>query len=135
MQLICYMPAIRVSYSSFRRAESGIHPAPFRPNRRHSCPPGPTSHPPSHPLPTPFPPKEAFPKSFGTGFKRAVLMKDIGVVNAPSGAPTLQLTGGARARLDAMAPPGHAIEVHLTMTDDHPWAQAFVILYARKMEP
>jgi holo-[acyl-carrier protein] synthase len=62
-------------------------------------------------------------------------MKDIGVVNAPSGAPTLVLTGGARARLDALAPPGHAIDVHLTMTDDHPWAQAFVILAARKMEP
>ena len=47
----------------------------------------------------------------------------------------LQLTGGAKARLDALAPAGHAIDVHLTMTDDHPWAQAFVILSARKMEP
>ena len=82
-----------------------------------------------------FAAKEAFSKAVGTGFKRGVYMKDIGVVNAPSGAPTLQLTGGARARLDAMAPPGHAIDVHLTMTDDHPWAQAFVILAARKMEP
>jgi len=82
-----------------------------------------------------FAAKEAFSKAVGTGFKRGVYMKDIGVVNAPSGAPTLQLTGGAKARLDAMAPSGHAIEVHLTMTDDHPWAQAFVILYARKMEP
>ena len=82
-----------------------------------------------------FAAKEAFSKAVGTGFKRGVFMKDIGVVNAPSGAPTLQLTGGARARLDALAPAGHAIEVHLTMTDDHPWAQAFVILYARKMEP
>ncbi len=58
-------------------------------------------------------------------------MKDIGVVNAPSGAPTLLLTGGAKRRLDAITPPGHAVDVHLTMTDDHPWAQAFVILYAR----
>ena len=82
-----------------------------------------------------FAAKEAFSKAVGTGFKRGVYMKDIGVVNAPSGAPTLQLSGGAKARLDAMAPSGHAIEVHLTMTDDHPWAQAFVILYARKMEP
>jgi holo-[acyl-carrier protein] synthase len=57
-------------------------------------------------------------------------MKDIGVANLPSGAPTLQLTGGARARLDALTPPGHAMRVHLTMTDDHPWAQAFVILEA-----
>ena len=77
-----------------------------------------------------FAAKEAFAKAVGTGFKRGVFMKDIGVVNAPSGAPTLHLTGGARARLDAIAPDGHAIEVHLTMTDDHPWAQAFVILEA-----
>ena len=82
-----------------------------------------------------FAAKEAFSKAVGTGFKRGVFMKDIGVVNAASGAPTLHLTGGARARLDALAPPGHAIDVHLTMTDDHPWAQAFVILTARKMEP
>jgi holo-[acyl-carrier protein] synthase len=82
-----------------------------------------------------FAAKEAFTKAVGTGFKRGVFMKDIGVVNAPSGAPTLHLTGGAKARLDAMAPAGHAIDVHLTMTDDHPWAQAFVILSARKMEP
>ncbi len=81
-----------------------------------------------------FAAKEAFSKAVGTGFKRGVFMKDIGVVNAASGAPTLALTGGARARLDALAPPGHAIDVHLTMTDDHPWAQAFVILYARKLE-
>jgi len=82
-----------------------------------------------------FAAKEAFSKAVGTGFKRGVFMRDIGVVNAPSGAPTLQLTGGARARLDALAPEGHAIDVHLTMTDDHPWAQAFVILSARKLEP
>ena len=82
-----------------------------------------------------FAAKEAFSKAVGTGFKRGVFMKDIGVVNLASGAPTLKLTGGAKARLDALAPPGHAIEVHLTMTDDHPWAQAFVILTTRKMEP
>ncbi len=82
-----------------------------------------------------FAAKEAFSKAVGTGFKRGVFMKDIGVVNAPSGAPSLSLTGGAKARLDALAPPGHAVDVHLTMTDDHPWAQAFVILFARKMEP
>ena len=78
-----------------------------------------------------FAAKEAFSKAVGTGFKRGVHMKDIGVVNLPSGAPTLQLTGGARERLDALTPPGHAMTVHLTMTDDHPWAQAFVILEAR----
>jgi holo-[acyl-carrier protein] synthase len=82
-----------------------------------------------------FAAKEAFSKAVGTGFKRGVHMKDIGVVNAASGAPTLELTGGARARLDDMAPAGHAIDIHLTMTDDHPWAQAFVILTLRKMEP
>jgi holo-[acyl-carrier protein] synthase len=62
-------------------------------------------------------------------------MKDIGVVNAPSGAPSIVATGGAKARLDALAPAGHAIDIHLTMTDDFPWAQAFVILTARKLEP
>ena len=81
-----------------------------------------------------FAAKEAFSKAVGTGFKRGVFMKDIGVVNLPSGAPTLALTGGARARLDALTPAGHAIDIHLTMTDDHPWAQAFVILYARRLE-
>ena len=78
-----------------------------------------------------FAAKEAFSKAVGTGFKRGVYMKDIGVVNAPSGAPTLELSGGAKARLDALAPEGHAIDIHLTMTDDHPFAQAFVILSAR----
>jgi holo-[acyl-carrier protein] synthase len=82
-----------------------------------------------------FAAKEAFSKAVGTGFRRGVYMKDIGVVNLPSGQPTLQLSGGAKARLDALAPEGHAIDIHLTMTDDHPWAQAFVILTARKLEP
>ena len=81
-----------------------------------------------------FAAKEAFSKAVGTGFKRGVFMKDIGVVNLPSGAPTLRLTGGALARLDALAPDGHAVDIHLTMTDDHPWAQAFVFLTARKLE-
>ena len=82
-----------------------------------------------------FAAKEAFSKAVGTGFKRGVFMKDIGVVNLPSGAPTLELTGGARARLDALTPSGHAMQVHLTMTDDFPWAQAFVVLEALKLEP
>ena len=81
-----------------------------------------------------FAAKEAFSKAVGTGFKRGVYMKDIGVANAPSGAPSLTLTGGARTRLDAITPPGHAMHVHLTMTDDHPWAQAFVVLEAVKLE-
>jgi holo-[acyl-carrier protein] synthase len=78
-----------------------------------------------------FAAKEAFSKAVGTGFKQGVFMRDIGVVNLPSGAPTLILTGGARARLDAMVPGGHVAHVHLTMTDDHPWAQAFVVIEAR----
>ncbi len=77
-----------------------------------------------------FAAKEAFSKAVGTGFRAGVFMRDIGVVNAPSGAPTLHLTGGARARLDALTPAGHLARVHLTMTDDHPWAQAFVIIEA-----
>lgn len=80
-----------------------------------------------------FAAKEAFSKAVGTGFKAGVFMKDIGVVNARSGAPTLHLTGGAAARLAAITPPGHEAVVHLTLTDDHPWAQAFVIIEARKL--
>ncbi len=79
-----------------------------------------------------FAAKEAFSKAVGTGFKHGVFMRDIGVVNAPSGAPTLALTGGAKARLDAMTPDGYEAYVHLTLTDDHPWAQAFVIIEARE---
>ena len=81
-----------------------------------------------------FAAKEAFSKAVGTGFKRGVFMKDIGVVNLASGQPTLQLTGGAKARLDSLAPEGHALDIHLTLTDEYPWAQAFVMLVARKME-
>jgi holo-[acyl-carrier protein] synthase len=77
-----------------------------------------------------FAAKEAFSKAVGTGFKRGVFMKDIGVVNAPSGAPTLRLAGGAKAALDALVPSGHKAQIHLTLTDDHPWAQAFVIIEA-----
>ncbi|WP_067734942.1 holo-ACP synthase [Novosphingobium naphthalenivorans] len=80
-----------------------------------------------------FAAKEAFSKAVGTGFKAGVFMKDIGVVNARSGAPTLALTGGARERLDALTPAGHEVVVHLTLTDDHPWAQAFVVIEARPL--
>lgn len=80
-----------------------------------------------------FAAKEAFSKAVGTGFRAGVFMKDIGVVNAPSGAPTLALTGGAAARLAAITPPGHEAVVHLTLTDDHPWAQAFVVIEARAL--
>ena len=77
-----------------------------------------------------FAAKEAFSKAVGTGFKRGVYMKDIGVVNAASGAPTLALTGGALDRLNGMIPAEHRAVIHLTLTDDHPWAQAFVIIEA-----
>jgi holo-[acyl-carrier protein] synthase len=82
-----------------------------------------------------FAAKEAFSKAVGTGFKRGVFMRDIGVVNAPSGAPTLALTGGAKGRLDAITPDGYEMRIHLTLTDDHPWAQAFVILEAFPKDP
>jgi holo-[acyl-carrier protein] synthase len=80
-----------------------------------------------------FAAKEAFSKAVGTGFKAGVFMKDIGVVNARSGAPTLALTGGAAARLAALTPEGYEALVHLTLTDDHPWAQAFIVIEARPL--
>lgn len=60
-------------------------------------------------------------------------MKDIGVVNMRSGAPTLALSGGAAARLAKLTPPGHEAVIHLTLTDDHPWAQAFIVIEARPL--
>ena len=77
-----------------------------------------------------FAAKEAFSKAVGTGFKRGVFMRDIGVVNLPSGEPTLELQGGARERLDALTPPRHRAHIHLTMTDDHPFALAVVVITA-----
>ena len=77
-----------------------------------------------------FAAKEAFSKAVGTGFARGVFMKDIGVVNQKGGKPTLALSGGAQRRLDELTPPGQAAEILLTMTDDFPFAQAFVIITA-----
>lgn len=77
-----------------------------------------------------FAAKEACAKALGTGFRRGVFMKDMGVVNLPSGAPTLALTGGAAARLAELTPAGHKAVIHLTITDDHPWAQAIVLITA-----
>jgi holo-[acyl-carrier protein] synthase len=82
-----------------------------------------------------FAAKEAFSKAVGTGFRRGVFMRDIGVVNHASGEPTLHLTGGAQERLDAMIPEGHAARIHLTMTDDHPFALAVVVIEAVPREP
>jgi holo-[acyl-carrier protein] synthase len=81
-----------------------------------------------------FAAKEAFSKAVGTGFRRGVFMKDIGVANKASGEPTLRLSGGAKQRLDEIVPEGHAAQIHLTMTDDHPFAQAFVIITATPIE-
>lgn len=77
-----------------------------------------------------FAAKEACSKALGTGFSHGVFMKDMGVVNLPSGAPTLALTGGAAARLAQLLPPGHRGVIHVTLTDDYPLAQAFVIIEA-----
>ncbi len=78
-----------------------------------------------------FAAKEAFSKAVGTGFYSGVYMKDIGVINAKSGAPTLALTNGAAKRLAELTPEGHEAVVHLTLTDDHPWAMAHVVIEAR----
>jgi len=75
-----------------------------------------------------FAAKEACAKALGTGFRQGVFWRDMGVVNLPSGQPTLQLSGGAAARLAQITPRGHKAAIHLTMTDDHPWAQAIVLI-------
>jgi holo-[acyl-carrier protein] synthase len=77
-----------------------------------------------------FAAKEACAKALGTGLNRGVYWRDMGVVNLPGGKPTLALTGGALARLQAITPPGHRAEIALTITDDFPLAQAIVIISA-----
>jgi holo-[acyl-carrier protein] synthase len=77
-----------------------------------------------------FAAKEACAKALGTGFRHGVFWRDLAVVNLPSGQPTLSLSGGAAARLAQITPPGHKASIHLTMTDDHPWAQAIVLITA-----
>ncbi len=74
--------------------------------------------------------KEACAKALGTGFRRGVYWRDIGVVNAPSGKPTLALTGGAAARLAEITPPGMRPRIELTLTDEPPIAQAIVVISA-----
>jgi holo-[acyl-carrier protein] synthase len=75
-----------------------------------------------------FAAKEACAKALGTGIYRGVFFRDMGVVNLPSGKPTLELTGGALERLKILTPEGMTARIHLTLTDDHPWAQAFVVI-------
>ena len=77
-----------------------------------------------------FAAKEALSKALGTGINRGVYWRDMGVVNLPGGKPTMALTGGAAERLAELTPTGHETEIHITITDDYPLAQAFVILYA-----
>ena len=80
-----------------------------------------------------FAAKEACAKALGTGIRSGVFWKDMGVANRPSGQPTMILSGGALERLAAMTPAGHEVVIHLTITDDYPMAQAFVILEARPL--
>ena len=77
-----------------------------------------------------FAAKEACSKALGTGFRRGVFWRDMGVVNLPSGKPTLELTGGALARLLEITPSGMKAQIDLTITDDFPLAQAIVIISA-----
>ena len=77
-----------------------------------------------------FAAKEACSKALGTGFRRGVFMRDMGVVNIRGGKPTLALTGGALARLQELTPPGMTAQIDLTLTDEYPLAQAIVIISA-----
>ncbi|MGN6464155.1 MAG: holo-ACP synthase [Rhizobiaceae bacterium] len=81
-----------------------------------------------------FAAKEACAKALGTGLSRGVFWRDMGVVNLPGGKPTMQLANGAAARLAKLTPKGHHAVVHLTITDDFPLAQAFVIIEALPAE-
>ena len=75
-----------------------------------------------------FAAKEACAKALGTGIFRGVFFRDMEVINLPSGQPTLRLTGGAREKLNTLTPAGMSAHIHLSLTDDHPWAQAFVVI-------
>ena len=77
-----------------------------------------------------FAAKEACAKALGTGFRGGVFWRDMGVVNLPNGKPTMHLTGGARARLDAITPAGHEARIDVSLTDEGPTAQAIVIIEA-----
>jgi holo-[acyl-carrier protein] synthase len=79
-----------------------------------------------------FAAKEACAKALGTGLNHGVYWRDMGVVNLPSGQPTMRLTGGAAARLAELTPPGREAFIHLTITDEAPLAQAFVVIEARE---
>jgi holo-[acyl-carrier protein] synthase len=82
-----------------------------------------------------FAAKEACAKALGTGFRRGVFWHDLGVVNLPSGRPTMALTGGAARVLEELVPDGHAAQIDLTIADDFPTAQAIVIISAKPRSP
>ena len=82
-----------------------------------------------------FAAKEACSKALGTGFRKGVFWRDLGVVNRPGGQPTMALTGGAAARLASMVPPGMTARIDVTITDDYPLAQAIVIISAVPEDP
>ncbi|MEM7720426.1 MAG: holo-ACP synthase [Pseudomonadota bacterium] len=75
--------------------------------------------------------KEACSKALGTGLRMGIVWKDMAVKNLPTGQPVMEVTGWAADRLAAMTPPGHQAIIHVTLTDDHPWAQAMVVIEAR----
>jgi holo-[acyl-carrier protein] synthase len=75
--------------------------------------------------------KEACSKALGTGLRMGISWKDMAVSNLRSGQPVMAVTGWAKTRLDEMTPEGHEVIIHVTLTDDHPWAQAFVVIEAR----
>ena len=102
----------------FTRRRAGAR----RPGGRRSCSAG--------TLAKRFAAKEACAKALGTGFRQGVFHRDLGVVNLSTGQPTLRLTGGAQARLQAITPAGHTPLVALTMTDEYPYAYAQVIISA-----
>jgi holo-[acyl-carrier protein] synthase len=77
-----------------------------------------------------FAAKEACAKALGTGMHQGVYWRDMGVVNLPTGQPTMALTGGAKTRLEALCPPGKTPFIHVSLTDEYPYAQAFVIIEA-----
>ena len=82
-----------------------------------------------------FAAKEACSKALGTGFRRGVFWRDLGVVNLPSGRPTMRLSGGALERLRAITPAGHEARIDVTLTDEWPTAQALVIISAVPVTP
>jgi len=77
--------------------------------------------------------KEACSKALGTGLRMGISWKDMAVSNLKTGQPVMEVTGWARQRLDEMTPKGHEAIIHVTLTDDHPWAQAFVVIEARRL--